>query len=868
MVSEDQQNEWLVLKFGGTSVSSADAWKTIAKITTTRVAEGYRPLIVHSALAGVSDLLEGLASVAERDTRPEELSVVKGLHLELAEGLGLDGKALLAPYFEELENVIAGIVLVGEVTPRTYARVLALGELMATVLGAAYLEQQDLDVSWFDARDVLTSVEHDGMMEAARIRRAVCDFDPDPDLQQKLSDVGSQVLLTQGFIARSPDGRTVTLGRGGSDTSAAYFAAKLEAARLEIWTDVPGLFSADPRLVPSARLLRSLHYLEAQEVALTGGAVLHPRCISPVRRGKIPLWVKCTHSPDEPGTVISDQPNDDSPRLKALSGREGVVLVSMETVGMWQEVGFLAKAFKCFSDLGLSVDLVSTSESNVTVTLDSDANDLGGGVLEQLERKLALICRVSVTENVAVVSLVGHKIRAILHELGPALEIAEEHKIHLVTQAASDLNLSLVVEEGQSDRLIRKLHDMLVNPAANDPVFGPAWGQAVEHDGEAAHKLPQRPQPWWMEKRERLIELADQHSSAYVYDLQTVDTAIENLKEISSVDRFFFAMKANNNRGVLRRVFEAGLGFECVSPGEIERVLGLFPDIDRHRILYTPNFAPRVDYEFGLDKGVRITLDNLFPLQEWGELFAGKDVILRIDIGVGRGHHRHVRTGGNETKFGIPFADLDEVRALMEQCGAQVVGLHAHAGSGIFSPDHWQEVGSLLADAIAHFPDAVSLDLGGGLGVPETPEQTQLDLQALDESLASLKKALPGRELWLEPGRYLVAEAGVLVTRVTQTKGKGAHRYVGVSTGMNSLIRPALYGSYHEIANLTRNDAVAGESVSVVGPNCESGDRLGSERILPLCSEGDVLAIATAGAYGAVMSSHYNLRPPAIEIAI
>jgi len=144
----------------------------------------------------------------------------------------------------------------------------------------------------------------------------------------------------------------------------------------------------------------------------------------------------------------------------------------------------------------------------------------------------------------------------------------------------------------------------------------------------------------------------------------------------------------------------------------------------------------------------------------------------------------------------------------------------------------------------------------------------RLDMAAVDAGIAEIRKARPGLEVWLEPGRYLVAEAGVLVATVTQTKGKGQVQYVGVSTGMNSLIRPALYGAYHEIANLSRWGEAAGQIVTIVGPICESGDRLGTDRLLPQCEEGDVLAIANAGAYGFVMSSRYNLREPAVEIAI
>ena len=178
------------------------------------------------------------------------------------------------------------------------------------------------------------------------------------------------IVLTQGFIARNNQNETVLLGRGGSDTSAAYLAGKLEARRLEIWTDAPGFFSADPKAVPSARLIKSLHYREAQEIASAGGGILHPRSISPVRSSGIPLFLKCTMHPEWEGTVISNAPGDDKPQLKAISRRNDITLLSMESMEMWHQVGFLADAFDCIRAHGISVDLISTSESNVTVSID------------------------------------------------------------------------------------------------------------------------------------------------------------------------------------------------------------------------------------------------------------------------------------------------------------------------------------------------------------------------------------------------------------------------------------------------------------------------------------------------------------------
>ncbi len=856
-------HNWLVMKFGGTSVSSPEAWAIIHELVRERQAIGFSPVLVHSALATVSNRLDAVLEAAIRGDHQTQLDEIITVHTDLATRMGVDGVAVLKDFFAELKQLLSGIHLVGEISPRVKARLMSLGELMATSIGAAYLRAQGLEVSWTDAREVLTSVDVSVENERSRYLSASCTTDPDSGLQARFA-AQPGIILTQGFIASNSAGECVLLGRGGSDTSAAYFAARLAATGLEIWTDVPGLFSANPRVVSGARLLNVLSYEEAQEIASTGGAVLHPRCLRPVRQQGIPLRVRCTAQPELLGTLISADTGRDAPGLKALSSRAGITVVSMETLGMWREAGFLVDAFKCFADLGLSIDLISTAESNVTVTLDTGQEAMDDSTLVRLRASLEPLCRVNIIENAEVVSLVGQKIRALLHEIGPAFEVFAEHRIHLVSQAANDLNLSFVVEEGQAHRLLKKLHSSLVRPTENDPVFGPTWDE-LQADQQPA---PPVSEPWWSHKAKQLLEIGVTQSSAFVYNLETVREACGRLSALSNIARVHYAIKANNHPDVLRTIESAGLNFECVSPGEIEHVLGLFPDIDRKRILFTPNFAPRAEYEFALAKGIWLTLDDLYPLRQWGEIFCGHEVFLRLDTGLGRGHHEHVRTAGVHSKFGIPLFELDEVRQLAAKHELSIVGLHAHTGSGILQSDNWQNVAETLTEVAQTFPDVRVLDLGGGLGVPEKPGQHALNMQGLDNSLAALKQACPQYEFWLEPGRYIVAEAGVLLASVTQTKGKGEVRYVGISTGMNSLIRPALYGAHHEIVNLSRLTESAAHVVNIVGPICESGDKLGTDRLLPVCKEGDVILIANVGAYGRVMSSSYNRREPAVEIVI
>lgn len=853
----------LVLKFGGSSVATLENWQNIAKIIQARIVSGYTVVVVHSALAGVSNSLRDLLDATTSGQGDEQLAAVLAAHTQLAAEMGLNAEDVIAELTEELSQLIAGAKLVREVSPRVHARVMGLGELMATRLSAAWLESQGMRTSWRDAREFMCAQGQVNQTDRQRYLSALCDFSVDTELQQTV-DSADAVIITQGFIASNDDGETVLLGRGGSDTSAAYLAARLEAQRLEIWSDVPGVFSSDPRLVTGARLLSVLHYDEAQEIASTGGSVIHPRAIAPVRDASIPIFLRCTSRPEIAGTTVAAVTPDDKPVVKAVSIQSGVTLISMEGIAMWQTAGYLADLFRVFAQFSVSVDLVSTSESNVTVSIDPAAGELSKGTLEQLVAALSEQCRVELLENCAAISLVGRRIRAILHKIGPAFGVFEEERVYLVSQAANDLNLSFVVDEDNGYRLVQQLHHLLFQQVRTDATFGMTW---EEFRGGGPSRPPVRDN-WWRRESDDLLAAINDEPCAYIYQLDEITAAAKRLTSMRSVGQVFFAMKANNNPEVLQTLNQAGVNFECVSPGELERVLTLFPDIDRQRILFTPNFAAREEYIDAFEEGVRVTLDNLYPLQQWPQVFEGRDVFVRLDPGQGRGHHEHVKTAGIHAKFGIPMFELDELERAANAARCSIVGIHAHSGSGILEPDNWEEVARALATAAKRFPKVRVLDLGGGLGVPERDEDKALDIQRLDDNLHNLREELGDYELWLEPGRYLVAEAGVLLARVTQVKGKGDKSFVGIATGMNSLIRPALYGAYHEIVNLSRIDAPATNKVTIVGPICESADKLGTDRLLASAEENDVILIANAGAYGSVMASNYNLRASAAEKCI
>ncbi|HEY2738367.1 MAG TPA: bifunctional aspartate kinase/diaminopimelate decarboxylase, partial [Thermoanaerobaculia bacterium] len=753
---------WVVLKFGGTSVSRLERWQTIAALAEARLAEGLRPLIVCSALSGISDRLEQLLALAVRGEHEAALSAIETRHYELGGALGLPdaGRSLLQADFAELSRLVLAASLLREAGPKLKAQVMAFGEILSTRLGVAYLASRGLSVVWHDARESLTARDELHASAARAYLAATCHSERDTDLSAHFETEPASVIVTQGFIARNAAGETVLLGRGGSDTSAALFAARLGAVRCEIWTDVPGLFTANPALLPSSRLLRALDYEEAQEIATTGAKVLHPRSIPPLRAQRIPLSVLCTQRPEIAGTLISVTGPDSSPRVKAISARRGITLVSMESLGMWHEVGFLAAVFAVFARHGLSIDSVSTSETNVTVSLDPGANTLEPALLDHLLGDLAEHCEPRLIASTAAISLVGRGIRAILHDLAPVFEVFAEMKVHLMTQSASDLNLTFIVDEDQAERLVRQLHDLLFGHQAESAVFGPSWAELFgEHDGETEAGMGE----WWRERRSDLLAIAAEESPLYVYDAETLDRAVASLLALRALDRVFYSIKANHDPDVLARFEAAGLGFECVSAPELEHVRRLFPDLPGERLLFTPNFAPRGEYVRAFELGAWVTIDSLHSLRAWPDVFAGRDLLVRLDPGRGRGHHSHVRTAGAQSKFGLAPEQLDELAALVHGIGARVVGLHAHSGSGIRAVETWSDTALFLARAAERFPAVEILDVGGGLGVPERAGQSSLDLAALDDLLHRFREANPRFRLWLEPGRFLVAQAGVLL---------------------------------------------------------------------------------------------------------
>lgn len=297
-------NPWIVLKFGGSSVCKLQHWQTIAQLIHQYRRAGFKVWVVCSAIRGVTDALEKLCTFP---VKQEIFPWIEMVHQRLADEQGLELQACIGAELASLRHFVQQTNATDHrqrTSARTQAQIMAFGESMCTKLGAQWLLQQDLPVMWQDARKLLTCKHSPREPWENHYLAAECDVQADHQLQAQLHQEGAEVVITQGFIASDQQGDTVLLGRGGSDTSAAYFAARLQAKKLEIWTDVPGMFTSDPRCESTATLLHELDYQQAENLARMGAKVLHPKCIAPVRAHGIPMHIRCTESPELSGTVI------------------------------------------------------------------------------------------------------------------------------------------------------------------------------------------------------------------------------------------------------------------------------------------------------------------------------------------------------------------------------------------------------------------------------------------------------------------------------------------------------------------------------------------------------------------------------------
>lgn len=368
-----------------------------------------------------------------------------------------------------------------------------------------------------------------------------------------------------------------------------------------------------------------------------------------------------------------------------------------------------------------------------------------------------------------------------------------------------------------------------------------------------------------------LLAIADAVGTpTYVYSEAIVERQIGRLRDLVDglpVD-LLYAMKANASPALLALVRDAGLGVDAVSPGELALALRL--GFARDRVLFSANMMSDDEMEAAHAAGVLLNVGELSRLDAYGAAHPGADVCVRLNPGVGAGHHAHVVTAGDRTKFGIALDRIGDVLDVAARRGLRIVGLHQHIGSGILDPALFAPSLDALLGAADRFPDLAFVNVGGGLGVPYHPDEAEIDADAfravVGARLSAFAARRPGVRLRLEPGRFLVAQAGVLLARVTVVKA-GARHFTGTDSGMNHLARPTVYGAYHGVANVTRPDA-APVTTTVTGNICETGDVFAEARDVPEPHVGDVLALLDAGAYGMAMASTYNLRPLPAEVLV
>ncbi len=442
----------IVAKFGGTSVADADAIERLARIVRSRVAA--RPVVVVSALANVTDALLALAPLVQADDRAGVEAAVAALvdrHVAIARAL--PGGDAAIPYIaadadglrRELRAALGRMLL-----PAELDAVAGYGELWSSRLVAAALEDTGTVASWVDIRALLVTDDRFGratpQMQALTTRAREC--------LRPLVEAG-RVPVTQGFIGATADGRPTTLGRGGSDFTAALLGAALGVERVEIWTDVNGLMTADPRIVPSARTLRAASYEEAAELATFGAKVLHPATALPLVRAGIPIVVLNSTRPDDPGTVIEPSAElerlGDSP-VRSISWKRGITVVNVRAPRMLGAHGFLRAMFEVFERHEVVVDVLASGEVSVSLTVEDRSR------LDVVVRDLGELGEVWIESGRAIVAVVGIGMRSTPGLAARLFRAVQPANVEVISQGASAINVTFVVREEDGPDVVRRLH--------------------------------------------------------------------------------------------------------------------------------------------------------------------------------------------------------------------------------------------------------------------------------------------------------------------------------------------------------------------------------------------------------------------------
>lgn len=348
---------------------------------------------------------------------------------------------------------------------------------------------------------------------------------------------------------------------------------------------------------------------------------------------------------------------------------------------------------------------------------------------------------------------------------------------------------------------------------------------------------------------------------------------VRNYKDV----RVYYACKANTNLAVLKLLQSQGAYLDTVSPGEV--FMGLSSGYTPDRILFTGTSVRNDELKFLADANITVNIDSQSELDRLLKIAVPPIISVRVNPEIGAGHHDHCITAGPETKFGLWEEEVIQAYAIAERARVERFGIHMHIGSGVLDVEPYALAVDKLLSIAKRVHDEVGIEfefisIGGGLGVPYKPEDKELDLTEFSSKIvapfkAKVKEYGLGKPFFcVEPGRYLVCDASILLTTVNTVKVTPHRKFLGVDAGFNTLVRPAMYGSYHPILVADKLDVAEKETFDVVGPICETGDVIAKQRKLPMVNEGDVLAVLNAGAYGFSMSSQYNSRPRAAEVMI
>ena len=437
----------IVMKFGGTSVGSSTAIRQMGAIV--RAAATREPLVVVSAMGGVTnDLYALVKSALAREPLEERVQAVVRRHEDAARELSVDF-ACMAPLCDELRELARGVAMLGECTPRAHDRIASLGERLCARLVAGHLALLGLPAKAVDAWDagLLTDRRFQGARPLpsteASIRAAVGGMDG--------------LLVVTGYIGRTTQDEVTTLGRGGSDYSAAIFGAALGVQEIQIWTDVDGVMTADPRKTRAARRIASMSFAEAAELAFFGAKVLHPATMQPAVRKGIPIRVLNTFAPAQPGTLVAASNAPAARGVKSIATKDKIAIVNVVASEMQFQWGFLAKIATAFERREVVVDAIATSEVSVALTTDADAP------LDLLASDLRQHAEVEVIRGVSLVSIVGEELRERRGFAAEVFATLAELAVspRLVSYGATGNNLSFVVEHAQLARVVEALHAQL-----------------------------------------------------------------------------------------------------------------------------------------------------------------------------------------------------------------------------------------------------------------------------------------------------------------------------------------------------------------------------------------------------------------------